>query len=43
MNDKKFNELNSEYAFLQWHKIWLREEIKKADKEQDKIKKELSE
>ena len=33
--------LQDEYAYLQWHKIWLRAEIKKANKRQDEIKKLL--
>ena len=38
MNQK----LQDEYAALQWHKIWLKEEIKRADKRQDQIKKEMN-
>ena len=37
----KTQALQDEYAFLQWHKLWLREELKKADIKQRKIKKEL--
>lgn len=33
--------LQDEYAYLQWHKNWLRKELKKADRRQDEIKKEL--
>ena len=36
-----FDKLNAEYGWLQWHKLWLRDEIKKADKRQHDIKKLL--
>ena len=32
-------ELNDEYAHLQWLKLWLREQIDIADKRQHEIKK----
>jgi len=38
---EKILELNEKYCDLQKRKIWLREEIKKADREQDQIKREI--
>lgn len=42
MTEERMKELNDEYAYLQWHKLWLKEEIAKANKRQDEIKKELT-